>query len=164
MILFSYLCKSLKFYCLARLIYFLDMSTWKFNACAFNLFELLPTIFTSMAYSTYIGNWMSLSMALSIVSDRRATWRHTFMQYFRPALYVSLSVYFVFTIVVILSHCHSAIPVGLIYLIQIFQIIVLIQALVVGPLLLRTLYRKSKYLYYKTKLKVSKICIHNLLS
>ena len=147
LILLSYLCKHFCLNLLARLLFFLDMSVWKFNACAFNLLELLPTIFTSMAYSTYIGNWMSLTLALSIASDRRVTWKHTFLRKFRPGLYIFLSVYFVFTVTVILTFCHSPIPVGLIYVIQIFQSIVLIQTLVVGPLLLRTLNRKSKYLY-----------------
>jgi hypothetical protein len=106
LILSSYLCKYIHFYHLARFIYFMDMTFWKLNVCAFNLFEFLPTIFTSMAYFTYLGNWLSLTLALSIASQRRKNWKHAFLKWFRPGLYIFVGVYFVFIVTFILSNCH----------------------------------------------------------
>ena len=148
LIFLSYLCKLIiNHLYIARLVYFLDMSFWKLNKCAFNLFEFLPLIFASMAYFTYIGNWLSLTLALSASSVRTTAWKQSFLKWFRPGLYIVITIYFVFTMAFILSHCHYCIPIGLTYAIQIIQFVVLIVAVVIGPLILVLLRRTSKYLY-----------------
>jgi hypothetical protein len=116
LILLSYLCKHLNNNRnIARLVYFLDMSLWNLNKCAFNLFEFLPLIFSSMAYFTYIGNWLSLTLALSASSVRTATWKQSFLRWFRPGLYCVIIVFFVLSMAFILSTCHSPIPISLTY-------------------------------------------------
>jgi hypothetical protein len=148
LILLSYLCKPLINHgYIARLVYFLDMSFWNLNKCAFNLFEFLPLIFSSMAYFTYIGNWLSLTLALSASSVRTATFKQSFLRWFRPGLYCVIVLYFALSMAFILSHCHSRIPISLTYAIQIFQSIVLIVAVIIGPLILVLLRTTSKYLY-----------------
>jgi hypothetical protein len=148
LILLSYLCKLLNYNRnIARLVYFLDMSLWNLNKCAFNLFEFLPLIFSSMAYFTYIGNWLSLTLALSASSVRTATWKQSFLKWFRPGLYCVIIVFFVLSMAFILSNCHSPIPISLTYVIQLFQFFVLIIAVVIGPLILIMLRRTSNYLY-----------------
>lgn len=111
-------------------------------------------LFASMAYLTYIGNWLSLTVALRVSSKQGGNWQMHFLFWFKPFLYTFICFFSIFTLGTTMVFCQQIIPTTISIIIEVTQTIVVGLAVGTCPFILIMLKKCSHYLYEKTRCKV----------
>ena len=89
------------------------MTISKYKACSYNVLNQTAILCSSLAYLTYMGNWLSLTLALSAGPADTPSWKRTFLFWFKPLLYTFMAGFVIFSMAATITFCDERIPRGL---------------------------------------------------
>ncbi len=96
-----------RIYVIARLLFQLDLSVFKLSTCAYNFLNEMSILFSLLAYVAYIGNWLSLVIALRVSAKQGGSWQINFLRYFKPCLFLIMTCHALFTVIVTIMNCRQ---------------------------------------------------------